>query len=194
MHMLVTNPPLDLSSRRTGLWSGLRREPLFHFLLGGGAIFLVYFVCFRPSLEPIVVTPEMAEFIVRDQSEQVGRPLSDTERSAAIEEFIDQEVLIREAYRQGLDHSDVAIRERLADKMRFVLTGEPPVPTRRQLEEYLEAHRSDFAQSAQVPFDDLVPTLRSQWVATQRQETLRRNLDVLRKRYGVPALTKAPRG
>jgi hypothetical protein len=167
---------------------------LVHFLLGGGLIFLLYFACTKPSPEAIIVTSEMTESIVREQSEQVGRPLSYTERSAAIDEFIDQEVLVREAYKQGLDQSDMAIRERLAEKMRFVLTGEPPVPTRAQLEDYLEKHRADFASSTSAVFDDLVPTLRTQWVAAQRQETLRRNLDALRKRYGVPTLSKSPRG
>jgi hypothetical protein len=169
--------------RRT--WDALRREPLVHFALGGGLIFLAYSLCASPTPETIVVTPEISRAVIQQHAELLGRPLSAAERQAALADYVDEEVLVREAYRRGVDRSDAALRERLADKMRFLLAGEPPSPTRQQLEEFFQTDPQRFAAGSQATFDDLLPTLKQQWVAAQRNAALATSLAELRKQYRI---------
>jgi hypothetical protein len=177
------------------------REPLAHFVLGGGLIFLAY--CCSPDASPeaIVISPAAAEAAVRLRAETIGRPLTGPERSVALAELVEEELLVREALRQGVDRQDVVIRSRLADKMRFLLSGEPPAPTREQLQAYLQANRQRFltqGTSGQAPqlaaFEELEPVLKRQWVADQRQENLQRGIEEIRRRYTVRLPAGVPPG
>jgi hypothetical protein len=131
------------------------REPLAHFVLGGGLIFLAY--CCTPDANPdaIVITPAAAEETFKLRAETIGRPLTEAERSVALAELVEEELLVREALRQGVDRQDVVIRSRLADKMRFLLAGEPPAPTPEQLRAYLRANRQRFLTRPQVSFEQV---------------------------------------
>jgi hypothetical protein len=169
-------------------WWFACREPLVHFALGGGLIFLASGLWASPEPDAIVVSPEMARGLADQRSQQLGRPLTAPERAAVVDEYIDEEVLVREAYKQGVDRTDGPIRERLADKMRLLLGREPPMPTREQLESYLKANRARFPEGT---FDDLAPTLRVQWVAAQRNEALQWSVAKLRTQYRIQAPTGA---
>jgi hypothetical protein len=168
------------------------REPLAHFVLGGGLIFLAY--CYSPDAPPdaIVITPAAAEAAFQLSAESIGRPLTASERSAVLADLVEEELLVREALRQGVDRQDVVIRSRLADKMRFLLSGEPPAPTQEQLRAYLQANRQRFLtqgtsrQAAELPaFEELEPVLKRQWAADQRQQNLQRGIEEIRRQYTV---------
>ncbi len=133
------------------------REPLAHFVLGGGLIFLAYCYCCSPVANPdaIVITPAAAEAAFQLRAETIGRPLTEAERSDVLAELVEEELLVREALRQGVDRQDAVIRSRLADKMRFLLSGEPPAPTQEQLRAYLQAHRQRFLTRPQVSFQQV---------------------------------------
>jgi hypothetical protein len=176
--------------RRLGIF--VWREPLAHFVLGGGLIFLAY--CCSPDASPdvIVITPAAAEAAFQLRAETIGRPLTEPERSVALAELVEEELLVREGLRQGVDRQDVVIRSRLADKMRFLLSGEPPAPTQEQLRAYLQANRQQFLtrgtspQSAVLPpFEELEPVLKRQWAADQRQQNLTRGIEEIRRQYTV---------
>lgn len=152
------------------LWNTLRHEPLAHFLVLAGLLFLANALFGRAGPEPIVVAPSTIDFLVQQQTELAGRPLTEAERQAAIEGFVDDEVLVREAYRRGLDQDDV-VRRHLVQKMQFVLGDEVPAPTEQDLKAFLEANPERYrdpptvsldhvfyADPAQVP-DDLLTQL-----------------------------------
>ena len=90
--------------------------------------------------------------LARDQEELLGRPLSEDERRALVESAIEDEVLLREAYRRGLDR-DAVVRRHLVQKMRFILGEEAPEPTEAQLEAYLEANRERYRTPPAVTLD-----------------------------------------
>jgi hypothetical protein len=170
------------------------REPLFLFVLGGGLIFLVYiYSCSADAdSDTIVITPAAAEAAFRLRAETVGRPLTASERSVALAELVEEELLVREALRQGVDRQDVVIRSRLADKMRFLLSGEPPAPTPAQLRAYFQANRQRFLaqgsarQAASSPsFEELEPVLKRQWAADVREKSFQHGLAEIRRRYTV---------
>jgi hypothetical protein len=86
----------------------------------------------------------------------------------------------------------VVIRSRLADKMRFLLSGEPPAPTPAQLREYLAANRQRLLaqgsprQTALSPsFEELEPVLKRQWAADQRERNFQRGIAEIRRKYTV---------
>ncbi len=177
------------------------REPLAHFVLGGGLIFVAY--CCSPAASPdaIVIAPAAAEAAFQLRAETIGRPLTEPERSVALAELVEEDLLVREGLRQGVDRQDVVIRSRLADKMRFLLSGEPPAPTQEQLRAYLQANRQRFlirAAPGQAPalpaFEDLEPVLKRQWAAGQREENLKRGIEEIRRQYTVRLPTGKRRG
>jgi hypothetical protein len=158
-----------------------------------GLIFLAY--CCSPDASPdaIVITPAAAEAAFQLRAETIGRPLTEPERSVALAELVEEELLVREALRQGVDRQDVVVRSRLADKMRFLLSGEPPAPTQEQLRAYLQANRQRFLIRPQVSrqaptlpaFEDLEPVLKRQWATDQREQNLKRGIEEIRQRYTV---------
>jgi hypothetical protein len=126
-------------------------DPLIPFLLLGGIIFTAYHF-FAPSSPPpdiIEAPPEAITALVQQREELLGRPVAHDEKQTIIDTYIDDEVLLREARRQGLDQNDGRVRQRLLSVMRYRLTDPIPDPTPPQLKAYFEENidrfRSDFA-------------------------------------------------
>jgi parvulin-like peptidyl-prolyl isomerase len=83
-----------------------------------------------------------------------GREPTAAEVDAAIERWIDQEILVREATARGLDRDDPIVRERIAAKMAFVLEQQVtvPEPSEAELRRFFEAHRERWVSPARVDF------------------------------------------
>jgi peptidyl-prolyl cis-trans isomerase C len=114
-----------------------RREPLVHFAFAALLLFSLH-AWWSPDgpEEKITLTSDTLDALFRQRTELLERPLSPEEREGLIEEHIDQEILLREAYKRGLDRKDGSIRHRLIDKMRFLLGEEPAAPTEGDLEAF----------------------------------------------------------
>ncbi len=110
------------------------REPLLQFAAAGGLLFLAHNLWAPSDSDRIVVTRELAESLAKAREELLMRPLTSEEREQVVSEFIDEEVLLREAYRQGLDRDDPRIRRWLIDKVEFQLVEEPREPTPADLD------------------------------------------------------------
>ena len=90
----------------------------------------------------------------RQQEELLGRPLSDEERRALVESAIDDEVLLHEAYRRGLDRDEV-VQQHLVQKMRFILGEEEAERTEADLRAYLAANRDRYRRPPTVTLDQV---------------------------------------
>jgi hypothetical protein len=172
---------------RRGL-AGVLREPLVQFLLAGGLVFLGYRLTAGPdaatgNADTIVISPSAADAAIRQRADQLGRSLTPVEREAAVRELADEEILVREAYRQGVDRQDAVIRSRLIDKMRLLIAAEPPAPGRRELEAYWKANASRYGKAGSL--DAVLPRVKRDWVASQRETLWQRGMDELRKGYRV---------
>lgn len=107
----------------------LLRQPLLHFLLLGALLQLLL-----PQLErwraersprtPIVVQAEDLARLRDDWQRETGRPPSDGELRASLRHYVDQEILLREAWRLGLAAGDGVVRERLLRNLRFAFADE----------------------------------------------------------------------
>jgi hypothetical protein len=136
------------------LWNALRREPLVHFLALAALLFVAYHLLTPAARESIVIERASIDEVERRQEQLLGRPLSDDERRALVESAIDDEVLLREAYRRGLDR-DAVVRQHLVQKMRFILGEEEAAPTEAELKAYLAANRERYRSPPTITLDQV---------------------------------------
>src|SRR3990170_875643 len=129
------------------------REPLLQFAAAGGLLFLAHALWAPSDSNRIVVTKELAEALATEREELLLRPLTNEERERVVTELIDEEVLLREAYRQGLDRGDPRIRRWLIDKVEFLVDEEPPDPTPADLDRLFREKPEHYMTPRAVSFD-----------------------------------------
>lgn len=127
------------------------REPLWQFVAIGFAIFLLYREA-SPNDHRITITQAHVEGLRQDHLRRTGLPPSPEEESALIERLFQDEVLLREALRIGLDRGDPIVRRRLLQKMRLLVENLNPVlePTESELREHFQRHRESFAKEGRI--------------------------------------------
>ena len=129
----------------------LLREPLFHFLIIGSLLFVLYSVLSGPAPAPvntIVITPERVTQLASGFEAVRKRPPTDDELHILVDSFVREEVYYREALALGLDRDDTVIRRRLQQKMEFLTdTGaELLEPQAGELEDYYQANVARFQE------------------------------------------------
>jgi hypothetical protein len=117
-------------------WS-LLREPLVHFALGALALLGAERVAARrrvPERPPLAVPAGVSRDV-----------------------YVREEALVREALARGLGEGDAVIRQRLVQKMAFLLEAEatPEEPDDATLQRWLDAHPDDYRRVARVSFDQV---------------------------------------
>lgn len=144
----------------SGMWRRTRREPLVHFLALGALIFLVAHLVEQgraDALRRIVVDDQLESRILQLQQTQSGITPTPDQLAQLVENYIDDEVMYREALRMGLDRDDEIVRRRLIQKVQFLqrdLTVSS-APTGEELRAYFDTHAQRFASPAAVEFDQL---------------------------------------
>ena len=133
------------------------REPLFHFLLLGAALFVGYRLMNRaPEIgtQQIVVSPGQIEHMVNTFARTWQRPPDEVEVKGLIDQFVREEIFAREAMKLGLDKDDVIIRRRLQQKMEFIADDFAAglAPTGAELAAYFEKHPDVFRQDQKLTF------------------------------------------
>jgi hypothetical protein len=104
----------------------LLRAPLLHFLLLGGGIFALQTVFSQPgSTAPaadrvVEVSAAQVERLAQQAWRASGRAASPEEREHRIREWVDEEILFREALALGWSRSDPVVQRRLIQNMRFL--------------------------------------------------------------------------
>jgi hypothetical protein len=140
----------------------LLREPLLHFAIAGAVLFAGYQWVNRDRLDTVSVEPvRVGEGEVRWLSEtftkQWTRPPTAAELNGLIAEFVNEELLAREALEMGLDKDDTIIRRRLAQKLNFLVDDTTRLiePTDQELRGYYEANAERFTIPAKVSFTQI---------------------------------------
>jgi peptidyl-prolyl cis-trans isomerase C len=134
------------------------REPLLHFVLIGGAIYLLYGAVAEPvpdeSDKTIVVSVSEVEWMQTSWQKRWNRPPTPEELDGLIQQYIRETVLYREALTMGLNQHDQVIRRRLAQKLEFLakdLVALTP-PTDEELLEYFDTHQDRYQEPALYTF------------------------------------------
>src|SRR5438105_2385846 len=89
------------------------REPLLHFVLLGALVFALHRWSAGDPANRITVSAQAVHSLHAEQQAKLGREPNDAELNAAIDRYVDSEVLYREAIGLGLDREDTIIRRRL---------------------------------------------------------------------------------
>lgn len=104
----------------------LLREPLFHFLLLGCVFFLLYQLLVDDGGETagrmqIRISEARIEAIAVGFEKTWQRAPNPSEMDGLLQGFVREEIYYREALALGLDKDDPVLRQRLAQKLRFLL-------------------------------------------------------------------------
>ncbi len=129
----------------------LLREPLFHFLILGAGLFLIYFAVNGSLSNPAdrIVVDETQILRLAEQFQRTWlRPPTQQELQALAEDHVKEEILYREAQVLGLDEDDLVIRRRLRQKMEFLNADLVKIqtPTQAQLLTYFDANQDRFSR------------------------------------------------
>jgi hypothetical protein len=133
----------------------LLREPLLHFLLLGGVLFVIFG---RGGPEPpaggteIVVTPADIQRIAAGFGATWQRPPSKDELQGAINDYIREEVLYRTGLSLGLDKDDTIVRRRIRQKMDFFLEDTVGEPDASELRAFFDANANKFRVEPRISF------------------------------------------
>ncbi len=123
------------------------KEPLVHFLLIGALLFLVYgMVNTEQDKTEISIDDNLINELAAKWELKRNRQPTLEEINGMVDQYIEQEVLYREALAMNLDHNDEIIKRRLAQKMEFISDGlaESLQPTEEVLIEYYENHKEIY--------------------------------------------------
>ena len=141
------------------------REPLVHFLLLGGCLFMIAgwwhraapfrFGRAQAQTTKIVITPGDVDNLISSFTATWRRPPTPQELSGLIDGRIREEVYYREAIKLGLDRDDAIIRSRLQEKLEFLSqdTSQPLAPpSEDDLKAFFSEHPDDFRAPTKYSF------------------------------------------
>jgi hypothetical protein len=136
------------------------REPLLHFLVLGGLLFLLYGVASDDSgADPRVirVTAAQVEQLRAQFRRTWMRPPTAAELEGLIEQHIRGEVFYREALAMGLDRDDPYVRNRLGLKLSFLLDdlSSEQATGDGELSDYLARHPQRYRVPARLSFQQV---------------------------------------
>ena len=133
------------------------REPLLHFLLIGGLLFLVSSWVNKErrdrSQEIFVDNATVGRMIMQYEAQTGVAPTKQT-LDALIDDHIREEVYYREALKVGLDKDDEVVRRRLSQKYAFLQNDlmADKRPTDDELKKFYADHSQLFRDSGTVSF------------------------------------------
>jgi len=150
-----------------GLLRRIAREPLVHFLLLGALIFAANAILHpaaRSDSHRIEIGKADVERIRALYAQQWGAPPEPADMPNLIDNYIRSEILFREGASLGLGADDSVLRNRIMQKMEFLLqdTSSVKEPTETEMRKYLEAHAQTYEVPEQVAFTQIYfsPSLR----------------------------------
>ena len=131
----------------------LLKDPFFHFIGIGIALFLVYgFVSDTDNSRDVIVfdSNDLASLSSKWEM-QWNRTATQEELSSLVLQNIKQEVFYQEALKMNLDHNDEIIKRRLSQKMEFLSNDLATLsqPSDQELEDYLASKTENYL----LPFE-----------------------------------------
>ncbi|MGR9071451.1 MAG: peptidylprolyl isomerase [Gammaproteobacteria bacterium] len=125
------------------------QEPLLHFLMAGGLLFVAY-GWLNPGktddARVVRITAAEINWLTETWSRQWQRPPDEEEFENLVNDYLKEVLLAREAHELGLDENDTVVRRRLAQKMEFLVqdTAALADPDEKELREFYHATRAQY--------------------------------------------------
>ena len=170
------------------------REPLAHFLLLGAALFGLFAWRGAPvapvaRTDQIVITPGLIDNFRTSFERSSGHAPSAKELDQAVEAYVREEVLNREARALGFDRDDTIVRRRLAQRMEFIATAdvEGRTPSDAELLTFFQKNPAQFksADGSMPEFAAVKDAVQRAWLDAQRQAAADAAYEKLRAHYTV---------
>ncbi len=144
-------------------------DPLVHFLVGGGLVFAVYAwvhpAASLPSDPDRTIRVDQATLLkfIQYQSSAFApgyfaakfAAMTPAEKQAQIDKYVREEAMVREARTMGLDQVDYVIRQRMVQKIMYLIddaAGASFRPSEAALQRYYETHKSRYSEPATITF------------------------------------------
>jgi hypothetical protein len=139
-----------------GFWkirlSSIMREPLLQFLIAGGLLVAAHRLYVGISRPVIEVTPEWAETLARDFEVKSGHPPDPADRKELIRDYVESEILYREAKKQGMVE-DPRVRRLMLLVQREIMEPVVPDPSDAELEKMRQTEPEAFHFPAEIRFE-----------------------------------------
>ena len=145
----------------------LAREPLLHFS-ALGLLLYVLLEAFTPQANnnigrSIIIEPEALVQFLQFQNKSFNAQNAQTEydllqpneKRRLVDDYIREEVMVREAIRLGLEKNDQIIRRRLIQKVEFINLGfqsDLEIINETELTDYFNQHQDQYTIDASVTF------------------------------------------
>ncbi|WP_375306028.1 peptidylprolyl isomerase [Bradyrhizobium sp. A11] len=139
----------------------LLKEPLLHFLALAVAVFAAYgafnrFEAGKP--DEIVITESRIDRLAAQFAAIWQRPPTPAELKNLIDDYVKEEIFVREALALDLDKDDAIIRRRLRLKMEFLNNADTATlnPADAELENYLKSNPEKFEIDPAYAFEQVL--------------------------------------
>ena len=121
------------------------KNPLFQFVVLGFLTFVAYSWLKPEDKEEIRVTPQIvADLVAQDEALNLRKP-DKIRTQELIENYIQEEIMLREAFELGYHTSVGWVRIRLLNLMRTTLQDQVPEPSYNQLQAYFEENKQEYS-------------------------------------------------
>lgn len=106
------------------------------------------------ELSRIDVSSARADRMVTLWEKRWKRPPTQEEFNGLVDQYINDEVLYREALAMGFDRDDTVVRCRMAQKVKFISNGLITIdtPSEKELQSYLDTHTSKYQLAGKITF------------------------------------------
>lgn len=115
------------------------RDPLFWFFILGALCFAAYALATGGKRE-VHVSQAVQIRLAEDHELLLGRKPNDQELARLLKNYVDGEILFLESLQQDMHTGDLKTKQRLIEKMRFLLTGAIADPTDVELVNFYAEH------------------------------------------------------
>lgn len=139
-------------------------EPISQFLLAGAILYIIYTktVSIIAPNELLINQNDLINFMQfqandfnKTAFEARYQKLSPSEKQTLLNQYVEDEVLVKEAQKLGLEQNDNVIRKRLIQKMKFILQNEISQeinPTESELKAFYETHTAQYSTNEKYSF------------------------------------------
>jgi len=131
------------------------KSPILHFLILGIIAFILYENLKPVDRETIKITSQTIDALIQQEEDIRLNPLSEDEKQELIEGHIEDEILLREAFKREMDKNDYRVQKRLLNMMRASLSEVVPEPSVAQLKVFYEENREFYQTSFSRSFENV---------------------------------------
>ncbi|WIW88930.1 MULTISPECIES: peptidyl-prolyl cis-trans isomerase [unclassified Sphingobium] len=128
------------------------RDPFLVFLAVAAAIFALYWAV-TARRETIDVPLSVQKSLSDDYEMMAGRKPDAQAKAKLIHDYVADELLFREAVERGMHMTDKTTKQRLIDRVRFMIAGAPADPSEDQLMGYYATHRELYRAEPRLSVD-----------------------------------------